>query len=360
MQTRRRFLERLGLGAGACVLSPVLDTLIAEAQGQPVVRRRALFVVVGNGIRYDNFIPPELRQGDALESTSFTWPAMLKSLEAHRSRALLIDGLANQTRNLYGHTGGFGALSCMEPQGIGAEKGGPPAGPTIDQYLAARLPQTRLRSVLYGITQNPRGPTTSSVFGSAAGKPEPHMLSPRLLFNTLFEGLVATDANDKRPLKRRVVLDALRGDLKRAQAALAGPERRKLDDYVAALEEMEQRQASDPDLSCRPTMPPAGPVEDWKYGPTRPAEDILSGMHEMGSAALACGMTNVVGVSFGTGHSHENFPRLYKLASQVPQQHWDGKPGYIDGSLHNNVSQPHQMAVIHDFNAGLIARTVEV
>ena len=44
--TRRRWLTRVGLGAGATLLSPLL-TQIAHAQG--AAPRRFLFVVEGNG-----------------------------------------------------------------------------------------------------------------------------------------------------------------------------------------------------------------------------------------------------------------------------------------------------------------------
>jgi hypothetical protein len=361
--SRRRFLRQVGLGIGAGVLGPVLDGLVAEAQGQPLGRKRALFVVTGNGLRGDNFTPKGVSDVPSSGVSGFAWPAMLKALEPHRSRMLLIDGLANQTRNIYGHTGGFGALSCVEPLGRGAEAGGPPGGPTIDQVIAAHVgARTRLRSVLYGITQNPRGPTLANVFGSGANKPEPHILSPRLLFNRVFEGIGADAALDVAPLKRRVVMDALREDLRRAQAALAGAERQKLDDYLSVIEEMEGRRAAmaTAQASCRPAALTSDSKEDWKYGAQRPCEDILTEMHEMGTAALACGITNVVGVSFGTGHSHNFFPRLYKLATLVPREYWDGKSNYIDGALHNNAHQFHQMNVIHNFNAGLIARTIEV
>ncbi len=123
--------------------------------------------------------------------------------------------------------------------------------------------------------------------------------------------------------------------------------------------ETRQKMSPAPSLSCRPTAAPTSGDQDWKYGPTRPAEDILQSMHDMGTAALVCGITNVLGVAFGTGHSHNFFPRFYRLASLVPKQYWDGS-NYVAGAHHENGPQLHQMNVLHNFNAGLIARTLDV
>lgn len=365
-RSRRRFLSRLGLGAGAGLLGPIVEGLVSEAQGQTSKRKRVVFFITGNGIKNENFLPTEVRSNSADTllpgRTDYTWPTMFKALEPYRSRMLLVDGLANQCGSPYGHTGGFGALSNVEPQG-GAEKGGPPGAQTIDQFLAGKLGgDTRLKSVLYGITQTPKGPTMSSVFGAGSGKPQSHILSPKLLYSTIFDGLGSTAAADPKTLRKAILLDSIRHEVKRVQGNLAGEERRKLDDYLAAIDDMEKRQTAQGAslASCQAAKAPAVAGDDWNYGADRPAEALLESMTEMAAVALACGITNVAGVSFGTGHSHYFFPRFYRLAQLVPTSDWDGKPNYIDGALHNEPSQTVQMNVIHNFNAGLIARMIAV
>ena len=109
--SRRSFLEKVGLGVGATILSPIAETLVGEARGQAMDRKIAYFMLMGNGIHPDwNFTPKEfLPPGVGVEGTqfdvksplldaptTFTLPAMFKSMEAYRSRMLLIDGLANK------------------------------------------------------------------------------------------------------------------------------------------------------------------------------------------------------------------------------------------------------------------------
>ena len=97
MITRRRFIERLGLGAGAAMLGPMAGGLFDEAMGQTAARKRTVIFIGGNGIHPQLlFTPPEIAAMDSklekpLTATSYGWPAFLKKAEKHRSRMLLID-----------------------------------------------------------------------------------------------------------------------------------------------------------------------------------------------------------------------------------------------------------------------------
>ena len=99
---RRTFLEGLGLGLGATLLSPIAQTLVNEARGEVVPRKIASFWMMGNGIHPAwNFTPPEFMpasdpklQMPILDGPrDYTWPVMFKALEPYRNRMLLIDGL---------------------------------------------------------------------------------------------------------------------------------------------------------------------------------------------------------------------------------------------------------------------------
>src|SRR5688500_18060379 len=110
---RRTLLERLGLGAGAFVLSPMVRTMLAEAAGSASVatRKRLIIFTYSNGTLCSHFIPPEHREkkfGTTLLSTQeFTMPDRFKPLAAYRNRMLLVDGLVNQNKN-FGHFAGDG------------------------------------------------------------------------------------------------------------------------------------------------------------------------------------------------------------------------------------------------------------
>ena len=153
--SRRHFIQRMGLGAGACVLGPICNLLIGEARGQDMRQTRVVFGVVGNGITTYNFTPSGIEQGTQSEwtevagQTGFAWPAMLQALEPYRDRMLLLDGLSN-VLPMSQHSAGYGALSCVtSPAGQSNEYAGPPGGITIDQHVGQILgEQTPFRSVL--------------------------------------------------------------------------------------------------------------------------------------------------------------------------------------------------------------------
>lgn len=355
--SRRSFLEKVGLGAGAALLGPIAQGLVSEALGQTPGRKRAIFFLHGNGLHYDwNFTPPEIRardpklQAPVLDGGgAFTWPGMLKNLEAQRARMLLVDGLANELPKSQ-HSGGYGALSCFTAANNAAnEYGGPPGNVTIDQFLADKLSAGQpVKSVLYGVTNGSR--TVHPVI-SASGREraEPHVMSPALLHTTLFGPLFADAGGVRRgAVKEARILEALRGDVKKLQGALAGPERRKLDHYLAAMEEYDRRQKAIGALACKPG---AAPGDTSKLT----VEDRLELMTEMALLALTCGMTSVVGVSAGCGMSHQMFPGYQRIAAGT----MFAAEGKVDGKGHDpREVQGPAMELIHNFHAGLLARMV--
>src|SRR5262245_26780192 len=141
--SRRGFLERLSLGAGAFFLTPIANSLLAEAQGAPLAGRRFLLVVSGNGwtppfnptnsgpplygLENTGFTPVELRDAalakrgipftamHVAQPNEFTLVPSMAALAPHKSRMLLIDGLANRQWIASGglgsgHSQGFATL----------------------------------------------------------------------------------------------------------------------------------------------------------------------------------------------------------------------------------------------------------
>lgn len=354
---RRSFLERLGLGAGTILLGPVAQSLVSEARGQTVDRRRAIFFVHGNGLSYNaSFTPPEMaRDGNhgypVLDGPrDYTWPAMLKSMERYRSRMLLVDGLPNHPRTgLSQHGTGYSALSCFAAANAGSNEGeGLPGNITIDQFIANKLGAgTRAKSVLFGASTRPAG-VYARAFAAGPQKPEPHFQSPRLMFNDLFGALVTDGAGLNRgAYKQGMLIDGMRADIRRLEAHLAGPERRKLDHYLAAIEDFEKRLTLASNLRCK-----APPFADT--GTT--VEDRLEQMTEMATLALVCGLTNVVGVSVGVGDSHVQFPKYTRLHV--------GTRFEAEGGIHSHGHSPPEVLgeawnILHNFHGTLIGRMAD-
>jgi hypothetical protein len=356
--SRRSFVQKLALGAGATLLNPIARTLVAEAQGQVRERKIAIFFLVGNGIHHDwNFTPPEFASSDAKKfpavldgPRTFTWPDMFAGLGRHKAQTLLIDGLANRPpTGASGHSGGYTALSCQPAANRMSNEDGPPGGITIDQHLAQLLGKhTRNKSVLYGVSKV-EGSQLARVFAAGHRKPQPHFQSPGLLFDDLF-GTIATDMAGVRQgaFRQRVLMDSMRADVKRLEGALAGPERQKLGDYLTAVEEMEHRLQLSMKLTCTVDAGLA-PSADRKLV----VEDRLDAMTAMATLAVTCGLTNVVGVSAGCGFSHNYFPIYERIHVGTRFE----AEGHVSGKLHDpREIQAPAMALIHSYHLGLIAR----
>lgn len=371
--SRRTFIERLGLGAGAVLLSPIANALISEARGQVQDRKIAFFMLSGNGIHPDwLFTPKEFKPpGVGAEGTqydvkstlldapkTFTLPPMFKAMEAYRSRMLLIDGLANKVTGP-SHSTNYGALSAMGTGESGDEGSpggelGPPAGITIDQFIANQIgSKTPRKSVLYGIStaQTATAAGMYGVFAAGKDKPLPTYQTPDALFTDVF-GKTMTPSptapvggGDKTLARQRIVFDTIRGDVKRLEGALAGTEKRKLELYLAAIEEFEKNQKAISTLTGSCKIPPS------PMGKPATPVDALESMNLIGTLALTCGVTNVVGVAVGCGFSHDTFPDLSKLYAGTS---FEGVDGHA-----NERARTESFVILYNWLGKLMAKTIE-
>lgn len=352
--TRRSFLERLGLGAGRILLAPVALDLVREAYGAEPARKRAVFFLASNGLHHEMvFTPPEFRQDSELAAPvldgprTFTWPEAFAPLAPYRHRSLLVDGLTNRPKSTQGHTAGYAALTCRTWP-VGPNNGREsvaPAGISIDQHVAEHIgANTSFRSVRFGVQNRVDGPQVSRVFAFGEGRPAPHYVDPRALYTELFGSAGPAGAPSGGGTRKRL-LDAISSDIKRLQGALAGTERGKLDQYLAAIEQYDKRQASV--ATCRRVEAP---------GALRATEDLLESMLDMSLVALACGVTNVLCISAGCGNTHTTFPkytRIHKGTSFEAQ-------GFVTHEGHSpDAVQRDARTVIARYHTGLVARVVE-
>ncbi len=368
--SRRSFIERLGLGAGAVLLSPIASALVSEARGQVNDRKIAFFMLSGNGIHPDwLFTPKEFaarsQPDDVLtvQSTlldapkTFTLPPMFKAMEAYRSRMLLIDGLANKVTGA-SHSTNYGALSAMGDEngdeGSPGGEFGPPAGITIDQFIANQIgTKTPRKSVLYGISTAETATAAGhyGIFAAGKDKPLPIYQNPSALFTDVFGKAMTpapnapTGGNDKAAARQRLVFDTIRGDIKRLEGALAGTEKRKLELYLEAIEEFEKNQQAIKLVTANCTIPPV------PMGTPATPVDALESMNLIGTLALTCGVTNVVGVSCGCGPSHDTFPDLGKLFSGTNHENIDGHA--------DERGRTEAFTIMYNWLGKLMARTIQ-
>lgn len=361
--TRRSLLERLAYGAGAALLTPITNSLLSQAQGAPQTRKCAVFALCGNGLNATwNFMPKEFNKYEATikyfnqkwdmvlpGSTSYTLPTFLEPVKAWRDRILLIDGLANRIP-LSQHSSGYGALCCRpSPNGESAEYGGPPGGITIDQHIANGIGKTTpYKSILFGFNKSKQ---SNTVFAAGMNKPQANFVDPKEMFKTLFGSITGGESLQKAAARQHMLLDAMKGDIGRLSRELAPEEKRKLEVHLASIESFERQQSSLLDLKCDS---PVAPTLDIN-AKVVVIEDMLESMWSMGTLALACGMTNVVGMACNTGMSHQRFMafRRIHVGTQFESE------GSVGGHGHDGKElQKPAMDLIHGFNMKLMAKMI--
>jgi hypothetical protein len=93
----------------------------------------------------------------------------------------------------------------------------------------------------------------------------------------------------------------VRGDVARLTAGLASPEKTELDSYLALLETYSQQQQQ-----LRQSLSPAS-CQPARGAPDGNAVERLDAMTNMAALAIRCGVTNVVGLSFGNSlNTHDD------------------------------------------------------
>jgi hypothetical protein len=144
------------------------------------------------------------------------------------------------------------------------------AGISVDQVAAARIgDQTRLASLEIGCEQGAMAGNcdtgyscvySSTVAWRSATQPLPKEVNPKLVFERLFgAGLDAERA--RRDQQRKSILDFVREDSGDLQNKLGAGDRRKLDEYFAAVRDIEQRierAAKMPEVKAPDAAHPAG------------------------------------------------------------------------------------------------------
>lgn len=250
--SRRKVLR----GLGVTVALPFMDAMV-PALGASRIRPagptlRMGFVYVPNGIMdlKGEWTPKG-------EGTDFEFSEITKGFEAYRQHVTLLSGLAH----VNGRPGGDGAgdharagatfLTGARPvktEGLGIR-----AGISADQIAARALGKhTQFGSIETGIEEPSVAggcdsgyscAYTNTISWRAPATPNPVEDNPRRLFERLFGDGESTDSAQRLASLReqRTILDFVRDDLSRLRAGLGSEDRRKLEEYVHSIRDLERR-----------------------------------------------------------------------------------------------------------------------
>ena len=251
--TQRHLSRRTVLrGLGATVALPLLESMVptrVRAQSTAATPRpRFVAFYVPHGATMDKWTP-------ATEGTGFAFTEILKPLEPFREHINIVSGLAHPyVAGAGGADVSAGAnhtraaavfLTGSVPQ-RGAQAH---LGVSADQVAAQQIGQdTPLPSLELSIEEAVLACEATfscayrnSISWQSSTQPLPMQNNPRLVFEKLF-GVGATDAErEARRQETRSLLDSVRGQLATLQTDLPPADRRRLDQYLEDVREIERR-----------------------------------------------------------------------------------------------------------------------
>ena len=250
--SRRKVLRGLGVSVALPFMDAMVPALAASRIRPAGPALRMGFVYVPNGIMdlKGEWTP----RG---EGSNFEFSQISKGLEPYREHVTVLSGLAQ----LNGRPGGDGAgdharagatfLTGARPvktEGLGIR-----AGVSADQIAARELGKhTQFGSLETGIEEASVAGGCDSGYSCAYTNtiswrtpttPNPVEDNPRRLFERLFGDGESTDSADRLASLReqRTILDFVREDLARLRGGLGAEDRRKLEEYVHSIRDLERR-----------------------------------------------------------------------------------------------------------------------
>lgn len=289
----RRTLLR---GAGTLMALPALEAMLptrALAQAAPPPRRFVGFYVPC-GIHMPAWTPAAT--GANWAPTQILQPLVDAGL---KSDVLILSGLANRPARPDGpgdHASGTGAfLTAAHPFKTAAAN--IKNGISADQVVANALRQyTRFGSLELGIDGGGNSGDCDSGYSCAYAtniawasdtQPIAKETNPQAVFDRLFG---AVDPNQtaaaiqKRKLYKQSVIDSVKDDAARLQGQLGKTDKRKLDEYLSGVRQLETRIQSEQPTSCSPGARPGAWVD---------IRDKTTQMLDLISFAFQCDLTRV-------------------------------------------------------------------
>ncbi|MDB5334614.1 MAG: hypothetical protein JWN70_233 [Planctomycetaceae bacterium] len=244
---RRTFLK----GAGITLALPWLDAMSVRADSVTTAGsialgetpRRAVFCFYGLGINGREFTPAEV-------GPDYAMTPILKPLEDLRRDFTVVSGL--KLTHSGGHVGDRTFLTGTNTRSAGAK-----LRVSCDQELASVIGrQTRFPSLTLGIKRGTGfgGYYDQTLSWSPSGTPIPSENRPHVLFDQLFrqDTADALNAREAEFIRRTSVLDSLREEARQLNGALGVDDRRKLDEYLTGIRDLERRMQDEKDWLRKP------------------------------------------------------------------------------------------------------------
>ncbi len=324
----RRTLLR---GVGAAIALPVLDAMFPALAIPAQTPRRLAVVYVPNGVIMKDWKP-------AATGSDFAFTRILKPLERFRQDITLLSGLANHAPEKArggGHAKAAGSfLSGTAPK----YTAGPDvhAGVTFDQMVAKHQgSETRVSSLQIGCEDSrmvgncDTGSScayTNTLSWRTPDTPLAVEVNPRSVFERLFgtvDPSLPAEVRVRRALYRKSILDHTRADTQSLMTELGPEDRRRMDQYLSDIREVEMGiAASEKDPLTPPSDKPSGIPFEFK--------NYVKLMFDLQAIAFQSDITRVSTMMLGREGSVRTYPEIDVPDPHHPLTHHRGHPDFIE------------------------------
>ncbi|MEO7190849.1 MAG: DUF1552 domain-containing protein [Vicinamibacterales bacterium] len=324
-------------GMGACLALPLLESMtpaLSAAAAKKTVR--SVFIYAPNGMVMPNWTP-------ATAGADFEMTPILTAFEPYRTNMLVLTGMMDHNGNALGDGGGDHAraggsfLTGVHP----AKTAGKDikVGVSVDQVAANAIGSaTKLRSLELGCEDSRTVGNCDSGYSCAytnslswrgPSTPNPPETNPRAVFERLFGAddiTLPKDVRAKRLADRKSILDSVQDQVRSIIGVVGGTDRRKLDEYLSAVREIElQIQAAERRniVEVLPSFerPDGVPFEYAAY---------VKIMLDLAAAALQTDSTRVITIVLGREGSLRTYGEIGVPDGHHPLSHHGNRPEALE------------------------------
>lgn len=322
-------------GLGATIALPFLDAMYPAFAAQAVKRAlsstRMAFLYVPNGIIMDYWTPGHPNATAALGTPPAgelgatpltTLPRVSSALAPYKNDLMMLSGLtSNGGRALGDGPGDHGRAGAAYLTGVHPKKTygkDIKTGISMDQIAARQLEgKTKFASLELGCEEGIQGGNCDNGYSCAYSNslswrtentPNPPEIRPRAIFERMFGAV----EDEKDPAKRsrlkgyqKSILDIVIEDAQGLKNTLGGADRRKVDEYMFAIRDIEkriQRVEKDNEFNVPVSAPAASIPTDF----TEHSKLIM----DLLALAFQTDMTRIITVLMGMEQSPRNYPEI--------------------------------------------------
>ena len=346
-QLSRRTLLK---GLGVTVALPMLDAMtpaLATAAEKVKAPTRIFFGAVPNGIEMKAWKP----QGVGKD---FEFTRILKPLEAYREDLLILTGLAHRTgaskeAGDHARAGGNYLTGVHPKRTTGADI---EVGISVDQIAAQALGnKTRLSSLELGCEATRMVGSCDAGYSCAyqnslawrtPNTPMPPEINPRLVFERLYGSLESSlDPKTQAALNedRQSILDYVNERTKKLVSTLGPTDKRKIDEYLTAIREIEKRIARVENDNRKLTPEIAKP-----NGIPANFADHVRLMHDLLIVAFQSDITRISTMLYSREGSNRAYPELGFTDGHHPITHHRYIPDLVEKVTKINAYHLEQFA----------------